>query len=125
MPWPPATSSAFHPRGPEPMPSNYQLLLDGEPADPDLCAAVSSLEVEENMDLPGAVQLTLPVGRSADSDLTYASDPRFRPLANLAVVVAPAAESGGGLAAAASALLGPGLAGAGTGPQCIFDGHVL
>src|SRR5689334_5675809 len=83
------------------MPSTYQLLLDGQPADADLYTALTSLEVEENMDLPGAVQLTLPVGRSDDGELTYASDPRFRPLANLAVVVAPAGES-----SAASALAG-------------------
>jgi hypothetical protein len=86
------------------MPSTYQLLLDGKGADPDLYTAVASLEVEENLDLPGAVQLTLPVSRTDDGDLTYASDDRLRPLANLAVV----AGVGGGAAA-----------------QCIFDGYVL
>jgi hypothetical protein len=86
------------------MPSTYQLLLDGKGADADLYTAVATLEVEENLDLPGAVQLTLPVSRTDDGDLTYVSDDRFRPLANLAVVAG---------------------VGGGAGPQCIFDGYVL
>ncbi len=80
------------------MPSTYQLLLNGQPADADLYAAISSLEVEESLDLPGAVQLTLPVGTSASGDLTYVSDSRFQPMANLAVVATPSASSAAGLA---------------------------
>jgi phage protein D len=110
------------------MGSNYQLLLNGQAADPDLYTAVTSLEVEESMDLPGAVQLTIPVGTSASGDLTYVSDSRFQPLVNLAVVVTPAAGSSAGspapsLGGAAAAL---GVGGSGSpGAQCIFDGYIL
>jgi hypothetical protein len=109
------------------MPSNYQLLLNGQPADADLYTALTSLEVEENLDLPGAVQLTLPVARTDGGDLTYASDGRFQPLAKLAVVVAPESSSAGSAASAlagAASALGVG-GGGGPGPQCIFDGYVL
>src|SRR5437763_8296828 len=107
------------------MPGTYQLLLNGQPADADLYTALTALEAEENMDLPGAVRLTLPVGRSEAGDLTYVSDGRFGPLANLAVVVTPGAgvAGGGALAGAAAALGGGG--GGGPGPQCVFDGYVL
>lgn len=87
------------------MPGSYQLLLGGQPADPDLTTLLLALDVEESMDLPAALQLSVPVSRSADGDLTYVNDPRFAPLANLAVVASPAA----GRPAA----------------QCIFDGYVL
>ena len=51
------------------MPGSYQLLLNGTPADADLYAAVASVEVEESMDLPAALQLTLPVTRTAQGRL--------------------------------------------------------
>ena len=60
------------------MPSSYQILLDGQPADADFYTSITSLEVEENMDLPGAVQLNLPVNRSDSGDLTYVADSRFK-----------------------------------------------
>ena len=115
------------PTGHESMPSTYQIFLNGQPADADLYTALSSLEVEESMDLPGAVQLTLPV-TCATGDLTYVSDSRFQPMANLAVVVTPAAGSAAGspaaaLGAAASARAS--AAAAAPAPQCIFDGFVL
>src|ERR1041384_7417338 len=75
----------------------------GAPVAPDLHAAISALDVEENADLPGAFQLTVPVASDRSNDLTWVNDKTFRPLANLAVVVT--AESGT--------------------PECIFDGHVL
>ncbi len=109
------------------MGSTYQLLLNGQAADPDLYTVVTSLEVEESMDLPGAVQLTIPVGTSAAGDLTYVSDSRFQPLVNLAVVVTPAAGSSAGspapsLGGAAAAL---GVGGSGSpSSQCIFDGYI-
>jgi Phage tail baseplate hub (GPD) len=83
--------------------SNYQLLVDGTPVDQDLYDALSSLEVEENLDLPGAIQLHLPVTTDGQGDLSFAGDDRFRPFANLAVVVQ--LENGS--------------------PECIFDGLVL
>src|SRR5260370_12982886 len=85
------------------MANTFQLLLDGKPADNDLYTVMSSLEVEENADLPGAIQLNLPVSRSDSGDLTYVSDSRFKPFANLAVVATPEGKA----------------------TACIFDGYVL
>jgi len=83
--------------------STYSLLIDGNPADDDLINAIGALEVEENAELPGAIQLKLPVSPTDAGDLTYVADSRFRPFANLAVVATP--DSGSA--------------------QCIFDGYVL
>jgi phage protein D len=110
------------------MPSSYTLLLNGQAADADLYAAVSSLEVEESLDMPGAVQLTVPITTSLSGDLTYVSDSRFQPLANLAVVVTPASGSSAGSPAAALGAAASALGGGGSGApaaQCIFDGYVL
>jgi phage protein D len=109
------------------MPGTYQILLNGKPADQNLYTAVTSVEVEESMDLPGAVQLTVPIARSSDGDLVYASDGPLGPLVNLAVV---ATLSGGGAAGRMSGLagaMGATLSGASTvsKTQCIFDGYVL
>ena len=59
------------------MSTSYQILFDGQPADPDFYTSITSLEVEENVDLPGAVQLNLPLNRSNSGDLTYVADSRF------------------------------------------------
>jgi hypothetical protein len=85
------------------MPSTFSLLLNGAPADDKLVTALSMLEIEENADLPGAIQLRVPVDTTGGGDLTYVSDGRFAPFANIAVVATP--DSGS--------------------PQCIFDGYVL
>lgn len=69
----------------------------------DFYDRMSLLEVEENADLPGAIQMRFPVARNAEGDLTMVNDQGFQPLANLAVV----ARSAEGR------------------PQCIFDGYVL
>jgi phage protein D len=84
------------------MPSTLSLLLNGAPADDKLLTALSMLEVEENADLPGAIQLRVPID-TTDGDLTYVSDGRFAPFANIAVVVTPAGGT----------------------PNCLFDGYVL
>jgi phage protein D len=108
------------------MAETYQIMIGGQPADADLYTALTSVEVEENMDLPGAVQLNIPVNRSPSGDLTYVSDPRFEPLTNLAVVVTPASGTSGGLAGAASSALGSLIGGGGaSAAQCIFDGYIL
>lgn len=85
------------------MAHTYQLLVDGAAVAADLYAQVASLEVEENAELPGAIQLTIPVATDGSGDLTRVNDDTFRPFANLAVVVTP--EDGA--------------------PECIFDGYVL
>lgn len=84
------------------MPTTYQVLFNGTPADDTFYNQLSSLEVEENADLPGAIQITLPVG-TANGDLSLVNDPRFAPFSNIAVVVTPPQGSA----------------------QCIFDGYVL
>jgi len=83
--------------------ATFQLLLNGDPADDALLAQMGTLEVEENADLPGAIQVTLPVDSDDNGDLTYVNDPRFQPFANLAVVATPDGGS----------------------DECIFDGYVL
>lgn len=108
------------------MPGGYQLLLNGQTADSDLYASVASLEVEESMDLPAALQMTVPIATTTSGDLLYLSDPRFAPLANLAVVATPGGGGAGGalggaIGAAASALGGSSA----PSSQCIFDGYLL
>jgi len=85
------------------MASSYQLILNGAPADDALYTALTSVEVEENADLPGAIQLNLPVSRTRDGDLQYVNDSRFQPLTSLALVATADGQSA----------------------QCIFDGYVL
>jgi hypothetical protein len=84
------------------MPTTYQVIFNGTPADDSFYNQLASLEVEENADLPGAIQLTLPVS-TANGDLTFVNDSKFAPFSNIAVVVTPPSGS----------------------PQCIFDGYVL
>jgi phage protein D len=83
--------------------STFQVLFDGTPADEDFYNALISLEVEENIDLPGAIQMKLTVNRTDDGDLDFPNDSRIGPLAKVAVV----AQFGGG------------------SQECIFDGVVL
>lgn len=70
------------------MPSSFQLLLNGT-VDEALHSDLSLLEVEENADLPGVIQLHLPVNSSEGGDLTYVNNPGLQSYANLAVVVTP------------------------------------
>lgn len=82
--------------------SEYQILFDGTPVDDDFYEQVSRLEVEENADLPGAISLSLPVAVD-DGELTWVTDSKLRPYANIAVVAtAPDAAD-----------------------ECIFDGYIL
>src|SRR4051812_28485150 len=71
------------------MASTFRLTLDGTPADEDFYAKMSSLEIEENADMPGAIQLSLPVSRSEEGDLTHINDSGLQPFANLSVVATP------------------------------------
>ncbi|MDT7543565.1 MAG: hypothetical protein QOE33_3469 [Acidobacteriota bacterium] len=85
------------------MASTFTILMDGTPADDDFYTGLSSLEVEENLDLPSAIQLSLPVSSTGEGELTFVSDGRLRPFANLAVEVTVEDK----------------------GDYCIFDGYVL
>ena len=85
------------------MGATFQFMINGTAADDQLLTVMGPLEVEENADLPGAIQLTLPVDSDGNNDLTFVNDPRFQPFANLAVVATAAGGS----------------------DECIFDGYVL
>jgi hypothetical protein len=84
-------------------------VLFGDPAEAaaaDFYGAIGSLEVEENADLPGAFQLTLPIateGAAGSEDFTLLGDVRFQPYARIAVVATASGQSS----------------------ACIFDGCVL
>jgi phage protein D len=82
--------------------STYQVLLNGKAVDDDFYTQLSTLEVEENADLPDAISLTLPLA-AADGEVIWVADARVAPFANVAVVA---------------------VADGGTN-QCIFDGYVL
>lgn len=77
-----------------------------QPADAAFYNLLATLEVEENADLPGAIELTLPIAThraNGADDLTIVGDDRFKPFARVAVVI--------GVTGSADA--------------CIFDGCVL
>jgi hypothetical protein len=84
------------------MSGKFDIYVAGAPAT-DLSTTISTLEVEENLDLPGAFEMTLPVKRGTDSDLDTVNDPRLAPFSNIAVV----ATAKDGQA------------------QCLIDGYVL
>ena len=66
------------------MAGTYQIFFGLEPADQCFYDQLTSLEVEENADLPGAIQLVLPVS-ARQGELTYVNDERIGPFAPLAV----------------------------------------
>jgi phage protein D len=84
------------------MSSTFAIVIGGTAAQ-DLAASFSELEVEENVDQPGAFSLTLPVNRTDAGDYDVVNDSRLAPLSNIAIV-ATAADGN---------------------PQCLFDGYVL
>ncbi len=85
------------------MAGSYQLILNGSPVDDDFYTKLSALEVEENVDLPGAVLLKLPISATDAGDLTFVTDDRLQPFATVAVVAQQESQDG----------------------QCIFDGVIL
>src|SRR5208337_61702 len=109
------------------MANSYRLLLGGQQADSTLYTLITAVEVDESMDMPAAIQITVPVSRSSAGDLTYIADPRFAPLAPVAVVASAGGSGAQGVATGAigavSAAVGSGSAP--PGAQCIFDGYVL
>ena len=85
------------------MASTFRVLLNNVAADENFYTQMTSLEVEDNIDLPAAFQLQLPVSRSGSGGLTFADDDAFQPFAGFAVVVSVEGQD----------------------PACIFDGFVL
>jgi len=82
---------------------SYELMFDGKAADPELYDSISLIEVEENVDLAGAMELTMTVNRDEQGDLTLVGDARLAPLVNLTLVATAEDER----------------------PHCLFDGYVL
>lgn len=82
---------------------SIQLMLNGQPADAGLLAALSTFEVEENVDMPSAIELRIPLNRTAEGDLSSINLESLQPYSNIAVVATAENES----------------------PQCIFDGFLL
>jgi len=109
------------------MASNYQLLLGGQQAEATLYTLIVSIDVDESMDMPAAIQITLPISRDNSGELTYVADPRFGPLAPVAIVCTAGGSGAQGVATgpagAVAAAVGSGSAPPGT--QCIFDGYLL
>jgi hypothetical protein len=85
------------------MPAGWTLNLAGSPIDDTLAGSLSSLEVEENADFPGALNLTFTVSPDGSGDYDVPNNSSLAPLTNVSVVAAP--EDGTA--------------------QCIFDGAVL
>jgi hypothetical protein len=81
---------------------SFSIVIGGTAAD-DLAATFNQLEVEENVDAPGAFSLVLPVNVTSTGDYDVVNDSRLAPLSNVAIV---ATASDGN-------------------PQCLFDGYVL
>jgi hypothetical protein len=109
------------------MASSYCLMLGGKSTDATLMQLIASTEIEESMDMPSAIQLTVPLSRSSAGELTYASDPRFGPLAPVSVVTSTDGSGAQGVTTcatgAAASTIGSGSAPAAT--ECIFDGYII
>ena len=85
------------------MAGTYQLILNGTPVDDDFYTKLTALEVEESVDLPGAILFKLPVSTNDAQDIDFVNDDRLQPFATAAVVASQEGED----------------------DQCIFDGLVL
>jgi phage protein D len=109
------------------MTSSYNLMFNGQQADSTLYATITSVEVEESLDMPAAVQITLPVSRDSGGDLTYVGDPRFAPLATVSVVASAGGSGASGVSSGAAGAVASAIGGgsAASADQCIFDGYVL
>lgn len=83
--------------------SAIALSLGGKAVGGDFYKTIELLEVEENADRPDALQLRVPVNRTASGDLRYVGDGTFEPYTNITLTVTA-----------------PGKA-----AQCIFDGYAL
>jgi len=68
------------------MAGTFQILLNGQPVEDDFYTKVTTLEVEENLDMPGAFLMKLPVTTDGSGDLTMVNDARLQPLATVAIV---------------------------------------
>jgi hypothetical protein len=84
------------------MSSLFDILAAGTPVS-DFTTKLTELEVEENLDLPSAFRLTLPITVTDSGDLDTVSDTRLGPASNIAVT----AQAADGIT------------------HCLIDGYVL
>lgn len=84
------------------MSSTFTILVGGQAAS-DLASLMSELDVEENADMPGAFELTLPINVTSSGDYDMTNDARLAPLSNIAIT----AQAGDGVT------------------HCLIDGYVL
>src|SRR5580698_1625752 len=82
--------------------NTFSIIVGGQVA-ADLASAIVELDVEENVDMPGAFAITLPVKVTAAGDYDMPNDSRLAPLSNVCIT---AAASDGQT-------------------QCLIDGYVL
>lgn len=84
------------------MSSLFDIMASGAPV-ADFTSKLTELEVEENLDLPSAFRLTLPITVTDGGDLDMVSDARLGPLSNIAIT----AQAADGVT------------------HCLIDGYVL
>jgi phage protein D len=84
------------------MASTFTIIVGGQAAT-DLASVISELDVEENVDMPGAFLISLPINRTSAGDYDMVNDTRLAPLSNVCIT---AAASDGQT-------------------QCLIDGYVL
>jgi hypothetical protein len=84
------------------MASTFTIIVGGQAAT-DLASAISELDVEENVDMPGAFLISLPVNRTSSGDYDLVNDTRLAPLSNVCITAA----------------------GSDGKTQCLIDGYVL
>lgn len=106
---------------------SYKLTLGGKLADDTFTALMTSIEVEEGMDIPSALQIKLPLTRSDSGELGYVVDSRFQPLAPVTLVATVGSAGASGVSTGAVGAVTSALGGgaAPSADQCIFDGYVL
>jgi hypothetical protein len=86
------------------MTTSFELSIGGgRDSSTALTEALQSIEVEENVDGPSAMTITVPVNRTSSGDLTYVDDGSFEPYTPVSVVLQAGLFS----------------------TQCVFDGYVL
>jgi phage protein D len=84
------------------MASTFSIIVGGQAAT-DLASAISELDIEENVDMPGAFLISLPVNRTSAGDYDMVNDTRLAPLSNVCITAA----------------------GSDGKTQCLIDGYVL
>ncbi len=85
------------------MAGTFQLVINGSPVEDDFYTKLASLEVEENVDMPGAFLMKLPVTTDGSGEITMVNDARLQPFSTIAVVAKQEKNP----------------------DECIFDGLVL